>query len=398
MKRVAWLLATLIVTHAGSARADNPRSYMVDPSASSTATTPTATQGLVSSLTLDATKESKKVKARVAHASDHLLLSLTFTGPISESATQASPASLDGLSDGASAEANATWILWDPQADITAQTRVCADLAIDKYECDPDKLPAPLHAEAVAAQKLVCDKYHAEGCTREALPNDAARSEFDRAAEPACAKDLTALKADPIKASQRVDCSSAGLAHFPTYRKRFDDATDYGQAYLASVKLEANNKNFEFADATTYAADEQNHTGLSASATLGAVLDDIVYLSVSYEFQRSWKAGDASDICSPLGMMGYSSCKSLALGAPTKRTSSLFHLELRRFFSKSVALGFRAHYDTDADVFSVEIPLYFLQNEDGGLAGGVTAGFRSDEDAPTLGVFVAEAFTLVPSD
>jgi hypothetical protein len=247
-----------------------------------------------------------------------------------------------------------------------------------------------------SAQKAVCTEFHVVDCQRESLPHDEATHKFDAAAAAVCRPDLAELRAKPRNALRRVDCSSIGFTRYPDYRRRFDPAIDYGQVFLIGINVKGNREEFKHADPTTLVESKEEHRGASVALSVGAVVADVAYASLTHEFQRSFSGGSTTEICSPLGTMGSLQCKSIALGAPKKKQASLVHLEFRRFFSEYAATAFRVHYDFDEAVFGFELPLYFLRNKDGGLAGGITAAFRSDEDAPTLSVFISETFTLAP--
>jgi hypothetical protein len=384
---------TLIVICAATAaaRADQPAAQLVDPTGSS-GTSAGAPADLWSTLLLEASTESKKAKARVGWSSSDWLGEASVTTPIDEGDEEAELANLDGLAGGSTLELGVGYVLWNPHADAIAQTKACAGYAVATYECDPKKLPKEIAERITKAQAEVCKQHGVATCTRDGLPNDAAKLAFDEATAAVCRSDRADLEVNPKQALTRMKCTSVELAdkEHPEFRRQFDAATNYGSATLFGARAKIGRQSFKFADPMTYAKQTADETTFALSASLGRIVEDVVYVALSYEFQSTLKEGTSAERCRPLDMSGNLECLTLALGAPTRSRSHLVRGELRRFISDKAAVVFRAAYDFSDKVLGFEVPIYFLQRKDEGLAGGVTFGFRNDQDSPSVMLFISE--------
>jgi hypothetical protein len=384
------IIAVALVCATPTAVADPPTAELVDPTGSA-GTSAGASSDLWSTLILEASTESKKAKARIGWSSSDWIGELAVSMPIDEDAEEAELASLDGLAKGSTLEAGLGYLQWDPSADAQAQTVVCAEYALAIYTCD-EKLPEDVKKSITDAQAEVCKQFGVDPCKRDGFTVELGKIAFDEAKAAVCRKDRAELEADPKKAMERVTCSSGGLANekHPEFRRRFDRAVDYGKAALLGVRAKLGKPTFKFADPMTYAKQTTDETTFSLLATAGTILDDVVYVSLGYEYQRSFKQGTSAERCRPLDMAGNLECLDLPLGAPALRKRHLIRGELRRFLSPRAAVVLRVAYDFTDEVLGFEIPIYFLQRKDEGLAGGVTLGFRDDEDEPTVVFFISE--------
>jgi hypothetical protein len=138
------------------------------------------------------------------------------------------------------------------------------------------------------------------------------------------------------------------------------------------------------------------HDNWSGEAYVGRYLG-IGFLVGSYSYGKGFSPGaPAREICLPLGDSGALRCQDLVLGAPVEDSHSVASLELRRFFGRSLGVAPLVQRDFENDVTALLLPVYFLKNSDGALMGGARAGWRSDDKAFTLAVFIGTAMTLTP--
>jgi hypothetical protein len=123
----------------------------------------------------------------------------------------------------------------------------------------------------------------------------------------------------------------------------------------------------------------------------------IGFLVASYSYGRGFSPGGPSrEICSPLGDGGALRCQDAVLGAPAKDSHSVATLELRRFLGRGLAVAPLIQRDFENDVTALLLPVYFIKNAEGALMGGARAGWRSDDKAFMLAVFIGSAMTLTP--
>jgi hypothetical protein len=60
-----------------------------------------------------------------------------------------------------------------------------------------------------------------------------------------------------------------------------------------------------------------------------------------------------------------------------------------------VAAALTATYDFEKNTTGIELPIYFVANDKGALAGGIRFGWRDDTDDVTVGLFVGKAFSVL---
>jgi hypothetical protein len=146
----------------------------------------------------------------------------------------------------------------------------------------------------------------------------------------------------------------------------------------------------------TLAAHSVFRNDWAAKGYVGRYLD-IGFLVASYSYGRGFSPGaPVREICVPFGDRGALRCQDSVLGAPVKDSHSVASLELRRFLGRSLGLAPLVQRDFTNDVTALLLPVYFLKNADGALMGGARAGWRSDDKAFTLAVFIGSAMTLTP--
>jgi hypothetical protein len=128
-----------------------------------------------------------------------------------------------------------------------------------------------------------------------------------------------------------------------------------------------------------------------------------VYVGASYSYEVSHKAGDKVTVCKDFpGVPNGQQCEDTPFGPPSEEKSHLAQTELRWYFSDSFAINPRLTYSSNEKVYSFEFPVYFAKNkklekkakepasddEKPVLTGGVSIGWRSDNDKPVLSMFV----------
>jgi hypothetical protein len=119
-----------------------------------------------------------------------------------------------------------------------------------------------------------------------------------------------------------------------------------------------------------------------------------LYLA-KYEHQNAYSDAASGTIC-PVSGAAQVTCSTGALGPPKNSIVRLTTIEFRDAYSSSLAFAVSYHHDFQARVNSVEIPVYLFKDGKSGLSGGVTAGWRSDNNNRIFGIFVSAPFSLIP--
>jgi hypothetical protein len=114
------------------------------------------------------------------------------------------------------------------------------------------------------------------------------------------------------------------------------------------------------------------------------------------QISTSFSGSSKNQYLIPYNGSGVLISKTLAIGEPKKSTKILFQLELRKYFGASIALNPKLGYIPKDDIYVLEVPIYFLQNSEGGLSGGVSAGWDSKSEKFTVSAFIGETLGIIP--
>jgi hypothetical protein len=171
----------------------------------------------------------------------------------------------------------------------------------------------------------------------------------------------------------------------------------YKRPFFWGGTVEVGRSGFEYLDPATLDAASVNHNDWSATGRVGVFLGAAGFLMGSYTYSQTFSpAGDPVDLCQPIGEGGAASCTSAILGEPVKENASVATLELRRMNPGRIGIAPSIQRDFEAKVTALQLPIYFVMNKDKALTGGVRIGYRTDDERPSVSVFVGTAFTLLP--
>jgi hypothetical protein len=295
------------------------------------------------------------IKARIGmEMQKRFMLDLQVSSPTNTSGNT-TLASLDGLSDGSSAEVGFSWILWPEE-----KTRLMLKDAQRKM------------AEAGVRRNM-------------------SEAEHDEAMR---------LYTDPKVSIPARPSAVAALG--PTlYKRALEESTMTLQKNHPPVFLTARAKvgqqEFHFVDEETLESDDQTHAGHEFTASVGAYMRGKFYIATSYRGGREFTAKRKANICSPFEETDSLECRDVVLGAPTERATEKFDIEIRRLFG---TLGFQARLSRDLreNITFVEVPVYFLQKlglSDMELNGGVAVKWQSDTDDFSISAFIGPSLSTV---
>jgi hypothetical protein len=118
--------------------------------------------------------------------------------------------------------------------------------------------------------------------------------------------------------------------------------------------------------------------------------------SFGYSHEKIYKAADKTQICSPLGTTGSTTCSENSIGEPSRDTAEIAFFEIRHLtFDGKFAFAPRLEFDFKKSVWAGRLPFYFIPNKDGQLTGGLALGY-TDSDKFGASVFVSKAFSFTP--
>jgi hypothetical protein len=166
---------------------------------------------------------------------------------------------------------------------------------------------------------------------------------------------------------------------------------------ILTVSAKADREDFHFVDASTLISGNESHTGHQLTASLAGYFGGRLYLGGSYDRGTAFAGGRTANLCSPFGSTGALECRNLVVGRPKEQTTEDLKFEIRQLFG-SFGLAARLTRDLQNDVTFVEVPIYFLQKAGTSgmeLNGGVAIKWRSDTKKYAISAFIGPALSTV---
>jgi hypothetical protein len=170
-----------------------------------------------------------------------------------------------------------------------------------------------------------------------------------------------------------------------------------GKIQLLSASAGYSSDTFRYLDASTLAPGKQRHPGFSAEGAytiLPMWWNTLYSVSLKYQYQNQFTAGTQKQLCRP-SVAGSLECGSAIVGAPSRNRGRALALESRWYAGDGFAVQPLVSRDTVARSTSIELPVYFVRNGDGKLAGGVTVGWDSKEREVNAAIFVGSVLNAL---
>jgi hypothetical protein len=160
-------------------------------------------------------------------------------------------------------------------------------------------------------------------------------------------------------------------------------------------------EDFEFRDPASFQEAERRRTSYYGALNLGYIPPSgATFVSLGYEYRRSWEAPSERILCPPAPPGQVGECVQGVFGPPERdidhaiyggiRTLNLFGLTGASPF----AIEIKAAYDIEDDVVGVQVPVYFFVDEERKFRGGLKFGWDSKADDVRVGLFVGVPFSL----
>ena len=171
-----------------------------------------------------------------------------------------------------------------------------------------------------------------------------------------------------------------------------EKAEELKQSFVVGARVKYGLEEFEFL--IDSAETEKDTKSNWAPVIFGGFISNAkrFYIGVNYMYEISHRAGEEVTVCEPFNAIPNGSrCKNEPFGPPNEFKSHLSQAELRWYISDSFAVNPRVTYSSAEEATGFEFPLYFIKSEDNddpSLTGGVSIGWRTDQDRPILSVFV----------
>ena len=161
--------------------------------------------------------------------------------------------------------------------------------------------------------------------------------------------------------------------------------------YGAEAKI--GTEDFEFLDTQTFAEREQSETPWSVGGFVGVSKPDWGLTYLGFRYEEAFEEQKQASICTPIENSTALSCETKPLGAPAGKDKAIVFVEHRRHLGQ-FAISPRVSRDFESNVTGVDFPVYFWKDKDGNLAGGIKAGWTSDEDGLDFSLFIGATFSF----
>lgn len=158
----------------------------------------------------------------------------------------------------------------------------------------------------------------------------------------------------------------------------------------------ANRQKFSYAsEGAPSKVDEDFKMGAGVELAYTMIMNTAV-LGAGLSYERSYKGGEETEICTPIGMTTSLQCAEAALVAPAEKKKRLGFIEYRRILKKPFKLGISPRLEMDlknSDV-AVRLPLYLAFDQKRAFDGGVALGWSDAEDF-SASIFIGKSFKLL---
>lgn len=156
-------------------------------------------------------------------------------------------------------------------------------------------------------------------------------------------------------------------------------------------------QDFSFYDATTLASQKKREGLWSAGAFISYLpIAMSAVLTGTISVQSSYKDAKSSSQClaTPSANSSFLTCANGSIGSPAHKTTEILALEWRQQVTEHAAIALQVSRDFRNKITAVQLPVYFIHDAKGGLTGGFTFGWTSQDHKGSMGVFVNQAFSL----
>jgi hypothetical protein len=154
---------------------------------------------------------------------------------------------------------------------------------------------------------------------------------------------------------------------------------------------------FKYRDPITFASAEERRTGFGFSGSIGRMPNGTTFYAAGFRYERRYEAPDARILCQTPSAVPIE-CVQAAFGPPEREVDATLFGLFRRLspLGENIPLAFelRASYDFAGDVAAIQLPLYVFLDSNSRYRAGVIAGWDSESDDVSVGLFVGIPFDL----
>ena len=353
-----------------------------------------------------ATTTDKLATATVAHVWRGLRAEAAFKGHIGDGQDSTLLADLDGLRSKSSFKGSVMWTTWglgDPAGLVTGPCNAYRNRLGQRRRAEvrhvieaeirqqlEDAFPPPARQADGFAESW-------QKKERELYATLEAEVDKKMEKEPVLGCSLLTLRDLAKAAAEDAAPSSPEEAKARIEIVELSRLLDPGTLWFLGADASYAPESFEFVTVgDSLGHGEETHTSRAMNVSVSVLTSSNVTYTASIGHQRAYTAGTETQLCSPAGPAATSTCATTVVGGPVLTEKWRGTAGIRWFPSPRFAMDLRVNRDFTKKDTGIELPLSFLQSPEGGLAGGVTVGYRTSTKAFTAVLFVGGISTLVP--
>lgn len=163
--------------------------------------------------------------------------------------------------------------------------------------------------------------------------------------------------------------------------------------YFLKIGGKIGNEELTYAD-TLFNESSNTYWNSSAYLNTGVYIVDCGYLGINLKYENVFNNNDENEYLIPYKNGSYIS-KKYSIGEPIEKSGLNLQLEYKGRFNSNFGVAPKINYSFHKKLYSVEVPFYFIQNQDKGLSSGLSLGWRSnDTKRLLLTFFLGDVFTV----
>ena len=174
----------------------------------------------------------------------------------------------------------------------------------------------------------------------------------------------------------------------------------FGAAQVFGVEASLGYRDHGFVDQTTLAMSSEAHIPWGIKAFYAYLPKySLSSWTFSAEYQDAVEDADKGVLCPPSSGAAVQ-CLSGPLGRPSSDDRLLTSIEYRSQFETRLPLfprigtSLEFSYDHESDTYGIDLPIYLVSDDKGGLTGGVRLGYTSEDDDFVAAVFIGAPLSL----
>lgn len=190
-----------------------------------------------------------------------------------------------------------------------------------------------------------------------------------------------------------TDCDAFDLTpiveHDPALEREYYTEVDASVPVLYEIAASLMPEEMKYLETTTLEPGTRQGTSASLGLSIGRFFGSQL-LAIGYRHQIAFEQSPETEVCTPLGTAGALRCRKARLGEPMRAESGVGSVQARGFIRRNLAWNPRLTYRLSDSEWAVELPFYFVPNEEG-LIGGMAPSY-SEDGGWAVRVFVGKAF------